>query len=105
MHAVPRVLLLGVGSSVDRHTLVEHRSLAPSPLGRVRDGEGRSGSKGGEGEGRQSMSTQAGLLFPPTTPPLAGATICKMPLNPPPAPPAPHCTGPATTNNPPTTQI
>jgi len=105
MHAVPRVLLLGVGSSVDRHTLVEHRSLAPSPLGRVQDGEGRSGSKGGEGEGRQSMSTQAGLLFQPTTPALAAATISKMPLNPLLLPAAHNSTGSATTINLPINEI
>jgi hypothetical protein len=66
-------------------TLVDHRSLAPSPPWAGRDGEGRSGSKGGEGpaRGRQSMSSaQAGFFFQPTTPALAAATISKMPLKP-----------------------
>ena len=41
--------------------MVEHRSLAPSPPWAGRDGEGRSGSKGGEGPARgQSMSTLSG---------------------------------------------
>jgi len=34
------------------HKLVEHRSLTPSPPWAGRDGEGRSGSKGGEGPAR-----------------------------------------------------
>jgi hypothetical protein len=43
-------------------TLVEHRSLPLRPLGQVGDGEGRSGSKGGEGPARggQSMSALSG---------------------------------------------
>jgi hypothetical protein len=49
MHAVPHTLLLGPSGRQLTDTMIEHRSLAPSPLGVGRDGEGRSGSKGGEG--------------------------------------------------------
>ena len=49
-HAMPHALLL-LGRQL-AGTLVEHRSLAPSPPWAGRDGEGRSGSKGGEGPAR-----------------------------------------------------
>ena len=49
MHAVPPAHLLGPLGRQLTDTMVEHRSLAPSPPWAAWDGEGRSGSKGGEG--------------------------------------------------------
>ena len=55
MLAVPHALLLGRWV-VLTDTLVEHRSLPHSPPWAGRDGEGRSGSKGGEGPARGDKS-------------------------------------------------
>jgi hypothetical protein len=66
-------------------TLVDHRSLAPSPPWAGRDGEGRSGSKGGEGPARGSnrvSPAQMGLLVHPTIPALSAATISKVAVKP-----------------------
>src|SRR5215470_9768488 len=50
--AVALELVLLAHGNPATHTMVEHRSLAPSPPWAGRDGEGRSGSKGGEGSAR-----------------------------------------------------
>jgi hypothetical protein len=65
-------------------TMVEHRSLPPSPPWAGRDGEGRSGSKGGEGPARggNRCPPRRRSLFQPTIPASSAATISKMPLKP-----------------------
>jgi hypothetical protein len=65
-------------------TLVEHRSLAPSPPWAGRDGEGRSGSKGGEGPARggNRCPPRRRSLFSRPSPASSAATISKMPLKP-----------------------
>jgi hypothetical protein len=70
---------------------LRHRSLPQfAPLGGM-GCKGRSGRKGGEGMIGASIDVprvQMGLLFHPTTPALAAATISKMPVKPLPPPPA-----------------
>jgi hypothetical protein len=66
-------------------TMVEHRSLAPSPHWPGRDGEGRSGSKGGEGPARgdnRMFPRNWVSFFAPTTTASSAATISKMSLKP-----------------------
>ncbi len=57
----------------------EHRSLPPSSPWAGRDGEGRSGSKGGEGPARggNRRPRAGGFPFSATTPALSAAAISK----------------------------
>src|SRR5258705_7347790 len=63
----------------------EHRSLPPSSPWAGRDGEGRSGSKGGEGPARggNRRPRAGGVPFSAPTPPLSAAAILKNATKPP----------------------
>jgi hypothetical protein len=72
---------------VSDERVVDHGSLARSPLGPA-GWRGRSGQQGWQGSRvpRVREGPQMGLLFHPTPPALAAATISKMPVKPLPPP-------------------
>ena len=87
-------------------TMVEHRSLPPSPPWAGRDGEGDRAARVVKGQRGAAIDDRAGRSpFSADNPALAAATISKMPLNPLLLPAAHNSTGSATTINLPINEI